>query len=91
MDLSIGQFCQRIFGRNTMQFQNLVARGVATDKFNPIARTVQTFCEQPDERFVRSRIHRWGGNLDSQFGSKGFADLVRGSSRLELDRQHHPI
>lgn len=69
-----------------MKFYHLVPRFVTSNQFNTTSSTIQTSGQQPDQCFIRSRIHRWRGDSDSQFvaGPIMRNDFVGRRARLEF-------
>jgi len=70
------QLLQRFLRRETVEFDHLVPRLVATHQFNAATGAIQFPGQQFNQRFVRRGIHRRRSNFDSQFIAKRFTNFI---------------
>jgi hypothetical protein len=59
-----------------MQFDEFMAGRPTADEFDPVARTTQRFCQQPQQRLIGCVIDGRRRYLHAQFVTQWFADFV---------------
>jgi hypothetical protein len=83
-----GKFCEHESRAEAVEFDDFVARSVATDEFHLTAGAAEGFGEQPEQRFIGGGTHGRRSHLDAQFIAEGCADGVIRSARLQFDAEH---
>src|SRR5438552_547029 len=88
---SLSKSCQRSFWRDSIQFDLLMARGMAADQLYPAARAIELFSEQPKQGLVGGCIHGRRSDLDAQFVAERLADFIGGRARLQFNREQNAV
>jgi hypothetical protein len=85
------QFRRNGLYAEAVEFDHLVAGGVAAHQFHPTARAIQSFGQKPQQGFICRRVNGRRGDLDAKLMAARFANLVARRARMQFDRQQNAI
>lgn len=78
-------------GLPAVELHHFVARGVTTNQFHFAPGAIQLIRQQPQERFVRRRVHGRGRDFYAQLRTANLANLILRGARLQFDRERDAV